>query len=114
VLDANGDPSFISDEKTTLKHYRLLISSVNVPADVYSVQYQLHPSYINNFRIEDEREKNFSFKTTAYGDYSISATFLGKTKNHMLSCIVSKALEESHGPNPSEKVAEAIRALKMN
>ena len=108
VLDEAGKPSVITQGGLT--HYRIVISIANPPEDVYSVQYQLDPSYINSFRIEDNKSEKFAFQTTAYGDYSLTASLLGRQGTYLASCIVSKALKGNYN-NPSGEIQSALKAI---
>lgn len=109
VLDTEGKPLYIGEGE--IKHFRIRVWSENLPGDIYSVKYNLHSSYVNPVRVETEAEKAFQFFTTTYGDYSVSASFMGKTKNYTHSCIVSKALLESH-PQQTPEIQGAIMSIR--
>lgn len=109
ILNEQGEPTYI--EKNGLKHFRIRISTLEFADDIYEVQYQLDPTYINPFRVEDNRQEKFSFTTTTYGDYSVSASLMGKKGNHVVSCIISKALRESH-PDHHAEIERAISDIK--
>jgi hypothetical protein len=109
-LDENGNPLFI--EQGNYKHYKIHISVENYPEDIYAVSYQLHPSYISPYRQQQNKDEDFGFNTTAYGDYVISAELLGKTKNAIASGLVSDALQKAYSDNNSLSVHEAIENIK--
>jgi hypothetical protein len=112
LLDEKGDPLFIDDGQK--RHYKIVVFAKTFPEDVYAVEYQLDSSYVNPFRIQDNRDKNFEFQTTTYGDYSISASLLGKKQNYLTSCIISKALEENNEQPLNPNLGEAIGRIKAN
>ena len=109
ILDSEGNPVFI--EHDNVKHYRIEISLQNIPDDVYATNYQLHPSYISPFREETDKNKNFRFATTTYGDYSLSASLLGKSRNYLTSGIISKALEDRYVTTNNQKIKDAITEI---
>jgi len=110
-LDEQGNPIVIS--KDGINHYKIEISTENIPADVYAANYQLDDSYISPFREEHDKENSFKFKTTTYGDYSIAASLLGKQKNYLTSTPISKALIKSHGNDlTNSKIKEALDLIK--
>ena len=108
-LNEKGNPMVI--DKDSVKHYKIHVSVEETPNDVYSVNYILHPSYINPFREERNRDGGFGFDTTTYGDYVISAELKGKKGNAIISTLVSESLEKSHQPqNPA--LMEALKNIR--
>lgn len=112
---------FILDEKTgkplvinsnNLNHYKIEVSIENIPDDVYAVNYQLDPSYINSFREETNKEEKFTFQTTSFGDFSFSASLQGKNQNYLTSNTLSRALRETYDENNNPEVDEAIKYIK--
>jgi hypothetical protein len=108
-LDVNGNPMLIN--KDSVNHYKIRISIDNIPADVYAVNYQLHPSYISPFREERNRANSFGFNTTTYGDYIISAELMGKKGNQIISTLVSESLDRNH-MQKNKLIAEALKNIK--
>jgi hypothetical protein len=112
ILDEEGNPLTI--EGSGKRHYKILVYAERFPEDVYSVEYRLHPSYINPYRVQDNKAGNFEFKTTTYGDYSISASLMGSKQNYIASCIISQALKENNGNSANPRVQEAIMMIRGN
>ena len=108
-LDEKGTPIFIS--QGSVKHFKIHISIDNSPDDTYAVNYQLHPSYISPFREERNRAEAFGFNTTTYGDYIISAELMGRKGNHIVSTLVSEALDRNHSEK-NQFISDALKEIK--
>lgn len=109
LTDEQGNPKSI--ESNGLKHFKIEVSLKNVPDDVYAANYQLDPSYINPFREEMNKEEEFKFGTTTFGDYSISASLLGRTHNYLTSGIISKALIKQYSGDENPQIKAAIQEI---
>jgi hypothetical protein len=110
VLDKDGNPQFI--EAGGRKHYKIEVGMKAFPEDSYAVQYQLDSSYINPLREETNKDDAFRFKTTTYGDYSISAAIMGRKSRETASAIISRALKESHsGDLDNSQILDAIETI---
>ncbi|HEX7845736.1 MAG TPA: pYEATS domain-containing protein [Chitinophagaceae bacterium] len=109
----NGDPLYIDDKGT--RHFKIRISIQNIPGDSYAVNYQLHPSYISSFREQRNREEDFAFNTTTYGDYIISAEVMGKKINTIASGLVSDLINKYYSGSGAvnNAVTAAITKIKL-
>lgn len=111
--DGNGNPLYIDDKGK--RHYKIRISIINIPADAYAVNFQLHPSYISPFREQRNLAESFAFNTTTYGDYTISAELMGKKVNTIVSGLVSDLLaryyaDSGKGNDETNKAIARIKA----
>lgn len=110
LTDSNGAPIFI--EQGERKHYKIEVSVQNVPDDVYAVNYTLDPTYLVPFREFVNKQDDFRFDTTTYGDYILLACAMGKSRNYSTSELVSKALENAYKENANPYISEAINEIK--
>ncbi len=110
-LDEHGKPKCV--EKDNLKHFMVRLFLDGAPADASSVQYVLHPTYIEPVRLVPKGVKDFEEYTTSYGDYEIRGNIRSRQNTEVFNKSLTDALKERYSGESTPAILEAIDYLKQ-
>jgi hypothetical protein len=111
-VDSNNRPIAISAGNKT--HYKIRLFMEGVPEDAYAVTYQLDESYYDPTREVHRQVPDFQEFITSYGDYDIKAQIKRKKDVDFSAEMLSRALRQTYGTNPSEAIQTAIEKLEQH
>lgn len=112
ILDDSGIPRFTKQKMH--KHYKISLCIEDLPHDTYAVTYYLHESYYDPVREIRDREENFAFKTTSYGDYEVTAKVRTRDGSITTKRTLYEALRETHGKSATSEIIQALGDIRGN